>query len=166
MLRERLARQHHLKMDYPTRSALIIAYDWSPSAEIGAVRVEKIACELNSHGIEPIVLTVRESNYENVFREAKRFGFPIVRTGTLPNPIKSYQYLKKQLLKILGVKSVRPHSHLGSAANNSSTLESKSSFSYFRRTILSLLYMPDEFQGWIPFGIVKAIGMIKAGIFH
>lgn len=149
-------------MKYPTRTVLIIAYDWSPSAEIGAVRVEKIACELDSHGIKPVVLTVRESNYENSFSEVKKFNFPIVRTRAFPNPVKGYQFLKKQLLKILGVKTIGPQSHLWSVEKSSTDSKSKLPFSRFKRTILSLLYMPDEFQGWIPFGIVKAIRIIKA----
>jgi len=41
-----------LTQDTP-KGVLIIAYDWPPSAEVGAVRVEKIARSLNAHGFMP-----------------------------------------------------------------------------------------------------------------
>jgi glycosyltransferase involved in cell wall biosynthesis len=140
---------------------LIITYDWPPSADVGAVRVEKIAGSLNARGIKPVILTTRESNYERVFREKKTFAFPVIRTREVPSPLKAYKYLKSLILKTRGSTDLNGS---GNKSQRSSAQTSESIFrtSYLKRLVLSLFFMPDEFQGWLPFAVLKAMSVMRA----
>ncbi|WP_447986166.1 glycosyltransferase [Nitrospira sp. Nam74] len=140
---------------------LIITYDWPPSADVGAVRVEKIARSLDALGIMPVILTTRESNYERVFRQKKEFSFPVIRTREVPSPLKAYKYLKSLILKTRGSKDLNGS---GNKSQRSSCQTAESIFrtSYLKRLVLSLFFMPDEFQGWLPFAVLKAMSAMKA----
>ncbi len=141
------------------KSVLIATYDWSPSADVGAVRVEKIARALSGHDIIPIILTTRETNYQRVFRESKNFSFPIIRTRELPSPLTLYKYLKNALSKTRGAHDLLND---GSSKTQSSSAQLPSSqHSYLKRFILSMLFTPDEFQGWLPFAVLNALTAIK-----
>ena len=89
------------------KAVLIVSYDWPPSAEVGAVRVQKIAAYLHREGWTPIILTVKESHYERVFKEQGDGSFRVLRTGCLPSPLKTYPYVKKVFGKLRG-QSRRP----------------------------------------------------------
>jgi glycosyltransferase involved in cell wall biosynthesis len=143
------------------KRALIIAYDWPPSAEVGAVRVEKIARSLNAHDILPVIVTTHESNYERTFAEKKKFSFPILRTREMPNPLKAYKYLKSCMSKLRGSQKCLNGSDNKSEFSLPQSRKCSPRTSYLRRLILSLFFTPDEFQGWLPFAVVKAINAIK-----
>ena len=87
-------------MDENSKTVLIVSYDWLPSAEIGAVRPGKIARYIAYQGWTPIILTVKESSYERIFKEKETSAFTILRTSSVPSPLKAYGYTKKIIGKL------------------------------------------------------------------
>lgn len=147
-------------MNDDRKPILLISYDWPPSAEVGAVRVQKIARCLSDQGWTPIILTVEESYYERVFKEKCPFAFEAIRTGCIPSPLKAYRYAKQ----VLGsLRSSRQSSLDGVQASLlKESGAARSPIAYVRRLILSMLFMPDEFLGWLPLAVLKGMSAVKA----
>jgi glycosyltransferase involved in cell wall biosynthesis len=141
------------------KSVLLVTYDWPPSAEVGAVRVQKIARYLREHGWAPIILTVKESYYERVFTGKDASLFQILRTGCIPSPLKAYAYAKKT------IGNFKTHNQLRMGGVQASVLKqsrgARAFIAYVRRLLLSMLFTPDEFLGWFPLGAPKAISAIN-----
>jgi glycosyltransferase involved in cell wall biosynthesis len=146
-------------MNETRKPILLISYDWPPSAEVGAVRVQKIARYLREHGWAPIILTVKESYYERVFTEKDASSFQILRTGCIPSPLKAYAYAKKSI----GNFKTQNQSCRGGvqASVQKQPRGARAFIAYVRRLLLSMLFTPDEFLGWFPLGVPKAISAIN-----
>lgn len=142
---------------------LILAHSWPPDANVGAVRPVYLARQLARLGWQPIIITVREHYYElqNPAGVAGTDSALVIRTRCLPNPRKGYLWIKDQLAKIrrlannlpatLTDEKVPPNGGYGLTPPGSSPL---------KRTLLSLLYTPDEFLGWFPFAIYASLRAI------
>ena len=146
-------------MDENSKTVLIVSYDWLPSAEIGAVRPGKIARYIAYQGWTPIILTVKESSYERIFKEKETSAFTILRTSSVPSPLKAYGYTKKIIGKLRQSRRFLKKDQRAPSQQESS--RSRSPLAYAKRLILSMLYMPDEFQGWLPIAILKGCSVIK-----
>ena len=149
-------------MDENNKAVLLISYDWPPSAEVGAVRGHKIGRYIARHGWAPTILTVKESYYERVFTEKDVSPFPLFRTHCMPSPLKAYAYAKRFMGKLRKLAPTRPLMNDQRRPVLKKQRGLMSALGYGRRLVLSLLYMPDEFQGWLPIAFLKGRAVIKA----
>ena len=150
-------------MDHRPRNVLIIAFDWPPSAAVGAVRPAKLARHLLRHGWNPIVVTAKEQYYEqlNTGADAGNRDMLVRRTGCLTGPLAIYSGLKKGLFKLVGREDEWTKSTLIGKEGKDPQLESRAFLSVVRRLILSLLDTPDQLQGWLPPAVAAAVRIVK-----
>ena len=138
------------------RYVLLIAYYWPPSTEVAVVRVEKLARHLTKLGWKPIILTVNPWHYEHISRSESEETFSVLRTPAFISPLKGYATVKMMIQRLRRRSRVfsEGHGSYGEPHNESFVATA-------RRLCLSLLFTPDEFQGWLPFAIYRAISSIK-----
>lgn len=142
-----------------TKSVLIVAYHFPPDSAIGARRTEKFVRHLPTHGWQSHVLTVQSRYYQHIDSSlnGKASGAQsIVRTRMFLNP--RYSYLK--------VKQLIPPSVRWRVSKRKSLNESVESMpvqckSRWRRLLLSLMLLPDEKQGWVPFAFLSGLRMLR-----
>jgi glycosyltransferase involved in cell wall biosynthesis len=140
------------------RRLLFIAYQFAPSLEMGARSCAQIARYLPRHGWSPVVLTAQEKYIEERYRgsdgEIAELGAPdaIVRTRLLPHPFDLYRWLRSTFRR-------RPQSDGGAGAVET-IVEVDRPFDEkgrLRRSILSVLSIPDMYTGWILPAIVAGL---------
>jgi glycosyltransferase involved in cell wall biosynthesis len=144
------------------KSVLIIAYSWPPDNCVGSLRPAYLAKQLAEHGWQPIVVTVREDYYE--YLDPRRAVNPgnalVMRTRCLPNPRSLYLEAKKTLFAVLGWQR-RFDEIMLRGRECQEQQGSESSLGGVKRHLLSLLYTPDECQGWIPPGVIASLKAIR-----
>jgi hypothetical protein len=126
----------------------MVTYDFPPSRVMGAQACAQLARHLPLYGWAPIVLTVRERHIED--RDLVTKPAPlgaVIRTGVLPHPLAIYRQLKTRLSR----RAQSRHGGEGSRAKTGN----------LRRWVLSLLWMPDPYAGWIPPAVVAGLGAIR-----
>ena len=128
---------------------------------MGAVRPVYLARQLARLGWQPIVVTVQERYWElkNTAGVAGTDSALVIRTHCLPNPRQGYLRLKNLVTRC---RQRSPDLAANSAgADKTSSPEGqgipRSIPGPLKRTLLSLLYTPDEFQGWFPFALVASL---------
>jgi hypothetical protein len=144
------------------KNALIISYLWPPSGAVGAIRPAKLAKVLNLHDWKAVIVTVKERYYEQLCEASKEQGCndTVIRTICLGNPRLLYVWMKARLFKLRGREKEFTASILrGSVENQVPGTDSFLSAS--RRICLSLLYTPDEHQGWLPFAIASCLRVVR-----
>ena len=143
-----------------SKSILLLAYSWPPDVSVGAVRPVYLTRQFVRLGWHTIVVTVRERYYERLNTSGVMGADSafVIRTHCLPHP--RYAYLwAKNFLTLLFRRVPPPAADV--KTDKISTLDgqkvSKPALGWLKRTILSLLYTPDEFQGWFPFALVASL---------
>jgi len=145
----------------PPRSVLILAHSWPPDAYVGAVRPVYLARQLARLGWQPVVVTVQERYYElkNTAGVAGTDSALVIRTRCLPNPRRAYLWLKnlvaRRRRRSPALTTSSPATDEMSSPQGQGV--SRSIPGRLKRTLLSLLYTPDEFQGWFPFALVASL---------
>lgn len=139
------------------RRVLVITYNWPPDASVGGVRPLKVATQLRANGWEPIVLTVKDQYYGKLDPSSSRLDseFVTIRTGCLPTFPNMYLALRSWFRWFLpgpapqssGPSVSEPTYEKANGPRRDSTL---------RRMLLSLMYTPDEYIGWLPFAVMHA----------
>src|SRR5262249_23492481 len=139
------------------RRLLFIAYQFSPSLEMGARSCAQIARYLPRHGWSPVVLTAQEKYIEERYRgsvdEIAELGLPdtIVRTRLLPHPFDLYRWLRSTFRRktqdaVAGAA--------GTAVEADTPLSQKGRL---RRLLLLALSIPDMYTGWILPAVVAGL---------
>lgn len=134
---------------------LIISYYWPPSGGSGVQRWMYFAKYIQEHGIEPVVLTVKEtqasysSTDETLVKEVKHVR--TVKTSTL-EPIRLYSFLKSGSSK----KEI-PQGNVGG--------KKPGIVDKLARHIRANYFIPDARVGWNPYAFKKAKALLKSETF-
>lgn len=138
---------------------LIIAYHFPPDASIGAVRSAEFVLHLPEFGWEPVVLTVKDKYHQSLDRE--RYGDlqngRIYRTDMLPSPNDLLLALKKRIGRKKDAKAESKKEWFDDKSAAEKTVESLKK--KIRRCYNSLIYLPDNIQGWIPFAFFRGLAI-------
>lgn len=145
-------------MDWQGRSVLLITYNWPPDLSVGSVRPVHLARGLARNGWRPIVLTVDERYYELKHSETTNSpsDITVIRTRRFLSPREIYAFLKKVLRPLQGEV---PIVHENVVAGNSSG--SNRWLARLKRSIVSLVNIPDEYVGWIPFAVWGGVRAVR-----
>lgn len=140
------------------RSVLVISYNWPPDLSVGAVRPVHLARGLSRIGWRPVVLTVDERYYDLKHPETALdlCDVVVVRTRRLLSPREVYAFLKR-----LVCRAKEKAASGQEAARTRADIESPRWRTWFKKTILSLVNMPDEYIGWVPFGVWRGLRVIR-----
>lgn len=142
------------------KSVLVIAYHFTPDSAIGARRTERLVRYLPSCGWISHVLTVKPCYYQHTDNAPPAHDTEvasITRTLMIRNP--RYIYLKAKQLLPLRFRQFLKSRRTKTVDENQAPGECKSGW---RRLLLSLLLLPDEKQGWLPFAVFSGL-MTVAG---
>jgi glycosyltransferase involved in cell wall biosynthesis len=145
------------------KNVLIISYLWPPSGAVGAIRPSKLARLLRQHGWTAVIVTVKERYYEHLNKagDEKVCTGTVIRTKCLGNPRQPYVRMKARLFKWMG-REGEFKANLLKGSVNTVGVKSDSFMSVIRRLFLSLLHIPDEQQGWLPFAIAPCLRALKS----
>ena len=135
---------------------LLVAYHFPPVGGLGAAgsqRMHKFAKHLPAFGWEPIVLTLREDEYEDYLKidsslmEQVSRDLQIERTGKfrLLTPLLT---LKNTVLRRRN-RSESPSDGDAAVAAGVAPRQSKSAYQKFKDAVTDLFEIPDETAGWI-----------------
>jgi glycosyltransferase involved in cell wall biosynthesis len=143
------------------QSVLILAFSWPPDGYVGAVRPVYLARQLARLNWQPVIVTLQERYYEvqNPSGIAGTDSAVVIRTRYVPNARYVYLWLKR---KFGWLRQRNSHSATTSVSaddriTNDVKNSSASTSGPIRRSIVSLLYTPDEHQGWFPFALVASL---------
>ena len=145
-----------------SKKVLVVCYHFPPSAAVGGIRAAKFCKYLPGHGWQPIVLTVAEDDLEETSPAAGKMipeGLRVVRAPMWPG-------LRQIYLRLRG-KSGAEVSHKEQAfisedIQSSSPWQRKESLaSRIKRFMLSLMWLPDDIQGWYPPGVSAGVRLFK-----
>jgi glycosyltransferase involved in cell wall biosynthesis len=145
------------------KNVLIISYLWPPSSAVGSIRPSKLAKLLGQHGWKAMIVTVKERYYEQLGKtveEGSLNGF-VIRTKCLGNPRLLYVWMKARLFRMMGRENEFKANVLRGSAKGAMVRETDSLLSASKRFFLSLLHIPDEQQGWLPFAIPACLKAIR-----
>ena len=149
------------------RRVLFISYHYPPDSEIGAKRAARLAKCLIGYGWQAAVLTVKEKFYERVDRSDGVRGIDTYRTGMF----RSVRFLLPRAKGLLARITRRAQHDVENAPRRSEAIAvrkapmpasdaSRDSVSWIKRFILSMIYLPDDKQGWIPFGLQRCLRLL------
>jgi glycosyltransferase involved in cell wall biosynthesis len=132
---------------------LLIHFSFPPDGTVGSQITAKFAKYLPQCGWEPHVLTAKERYYTQIdpttVRDVVRWDL-VHRTATIPHPRHAY----------LAVKALFNGSHRAAGAAEAPHAAA-SARSGLRRTLRSLLTVPDDVTGWIPPAVMAGLWLIK-----
>ena len=151
------------------RQVLLLSYHWPPDFSVGTVRSVKLVKHLSLSGWQPVVVTVRPQYYEILDPDPPKIPADIVtvRTRCLPNPRKAYMWLKQMWLKFRRQEAVFQETVMFNRGNFSQASLHESPVARAKRIVLSLIYAPDQFQGWLPFAVMQSlVALRRYGIEH
>jgi glycosyltransferase involved in cell wall biosynthesis len=148
------------------KSILFISYHFPPDAEVGAKRISRLAWFLHEKEWDVGVLTVKEKYYHQ--KDPSFFTMSLATYRT--KMVESIRFLFGDV-RGWGARlfhrsrNERRHSPSSSPSNRAPcTVETASArnenlFGAARRFCLSLIWCPDDRQGWIPFGLSKCLSL-------
>lgn len=130
---------------------LLIAYAFPPDPAVGSLRAAKVADALRAAGHEVQVLTAGIGREEST--EPPPPWLHIVRP--LPGPLQLYRRLKRA--RWLGRRD-RPQ------PANEGAYATPTHIPWWKRQVLSLVWLPDDLQGFIPPAFLRARQIIRQGV--
>jgi len=136
------------------RRVLMIAFYTFPAAEVGARRTDRFARYLPRFGWEPVVLTVKEKYYSRCETAEQSLGSTYIARTYAPMPLVWYH--NRKLQRCRGRESHRSEPYATPVIHRTSSPR----FS-LRSQIAQGLQVPDEFNGWIPFGVWEGWKLIR-----
>ncbi len=135
------------------KKVLVIAYYFPPLGGGGTLRTVKFVKYLRSFGWEPVVLTVKSPHYlaEDPWLEKQ-----------LPENLAIFR--SKAFLPGRFFRKALQHSYDGENETTRPAILKRlagAGFTFGKSLVYSLAFTPDEFVGWIPFGVRKGIEVIE-----
>ncbi len=135
------------------KKVLVIAYYFPPLGGGGTLRTVKFVRYLREFGWEPVVLTVKSPHYlaEDPWLEQQ-----------LPENLRIFR--SRAILPGRFFRKALHHSYdeQVSACVNPLKNALAAGFSFGKKLVYSLAFTPDEFVGWIPFAVRKAVQVAKS----
>jgi glycosyltransferase involved in cell wall biosynthesis len=158
-----------VKSQGAVKRVLFISYYYPPDSQIGAKRAAKLAKCLMENGWQVGVLTVKEKFRERIDRSYDVPGVEVYRTGMFESVRFALPRLRALLarLKRPGRGGGRGDDPAGGrpAVREAPEPERNPSGhapSWIRRFIFSMIWLPDDRQGWIPFGLRRFLGLLSS----
>jgi len=140
-------------MANPMKKVLIVAYYFPPLGGGGTMRTVKFVKYLREFGWEPVVLTVKAPHYlaEDSWLESQ-----------LPEDLRVYR--SRAFLPGRFFRKTLNHSYADPDSRRQSAFKRllKSGFQFGKNVVYTLAFTPDEYVGWIPFAVKKALQLIEA----
>ncbi len=158
------------------KSILLVTFHFPPDAEVGAKRMARLANFLKNDGWDVGVLTVKERFYPQRDDSIVVDGVSVYRT----HMIESARFLIEKIKRVFrrsrngsggegglnggggeggpGGASRREKNERSAAAGNK---RRAGVFSWLERLIISLIWCPDDSQGWIPFAFLKCLSLSR-----
>lgn len=127
---------------------LAILHQFPPDRAVGAQSCAQICRYLPSSGWEVTVLTVREDYFAPADqRRNNGFEGTVIRTGVIPHPFEIYRWLKSRATKREG--------------QGQAVVRGSENAHSFRRSLRSLLEVPDAYTGWILPAVASGLAAIR-----
>jgi len=126
---------------------LAILHQFPPDRAVGAQSCAQICRYLPSFDWDVSVLTVHERYFRVDQHPSNGYSGTVIRTGVIPHPFEFYRWLKARTFE--PERQIQPTSH-GSEKGSS-----------LRRSIRSLLEVPDSYTGWILPAVLSGLGAIR-----
>jgi glycosyltransferase involved in cell wall biosynthesis len=151
------------------KRVLLISYHYPPDSQIGAKRAARLAKYLMENQWKVGVLTVREEFYERVDRSYDVPGVDVRRTGMF----ESIRFALPRAKQLIGRLRRASRANGGDAprerkrpdirdATIPESYESRGPLSWIRRFMFSMIWLPDDRQGWVPFGVCRCLSLVGA----
>jgi glycosyltransferase involved in cell wall biosynthesis len=145
------------------KSILLVTYHFPPDAEVGAIRMTRLANYLKNHGWDVGVLTVQERYYPDRDDSVTVEGITLYRTRMFESVRFLFGRIKnafRQARAALG-RTERdepaPPCDGSDAGVRFRSTRTYGNLSWISRFVLSLIWCPDDKQGWIPFAFLKCL---------
>ena len=140
-------------------SILFISYHFPPDAAVGAKRIAKLAGFLKDGGYKVGVLTVKAKYFERNDYSLCDDELEVYRTSMLPSARLLYLRIKKILGRVRnsGTDGVSASEYAPEMNDEGSS----GPLGWIKRAILSIIWLPDYFQGWVPFGFTRCLRLRK-----
>lgn len=141
------------------KNVLMIAYYFPPIGGTAVQRIVKFVKYLPSYGWNPIVLTVKDGHYYYFDHDLINQISPqtkIYRTWSF-EPAKIYKKIKKRVeneTSSIRKEDTTKGTRLPNPYHNVQT-------SYLKSFIANWLFVPDDYIGWLPFALTRALQVIK-----
>ena len=159
----------NVKSQGAVKRVLFISYHYPPDSQIGAKRVAKLAKCLMENGWQVGVLTAKEKFCERIDRSYDVSGVDVYRTGMFESVRFALPRLRAPLawLKRSRWGSGRGEDPAGGrpTVREAPVPESGPSghaHSWIKRFIFSMIWLPDDRHGWVPFGLRKLLGLLSS----
>jgi glycosyltransferase involved in cell wall biosynthesis len=137
---------------------LMIVYHFHPDLEVGAVRSVKFAKYLPTFNWLPVVLTVKESYYQNLDQQSLGFDCAITRTSKWPTLNDFYLMLRRKTRQ--EARAANAQNTGGKTAYSTDAYVLKRP-RLWKRVIDSLSCTPDDKIGWIFPGVAAAVKLVN-----
>lgn len=135
-------------------NVLLVAYSFPPDPLVGSFRAAKVAAAFRAAGHQVDVLTARLPG-ESAPVRLDEPDLRVHAVRTIPNP----RHLYIRLKSLLGRTK---------KAGNVSRLEgegaSRQTASRWKRLVISMLWLPDDMQGFIPTALARSLPLMKRGV--
>ncbi|MDZ7859293.1 MAG: glycosyltransferase [Candidatus Krumholzibacteriota bacterium] len=147
------------------KSILFITYHFPPDSEIGGKRTARLAKFFREKGWNVGVLTVKERYYEIRDDSFTVDDIVVYRTYMFKNVRFLYLNIKKWFKKKLKNQSYTNRDIHYREVDGKNDIGAEKTFSLrlfsrLKRYILSLVWLPDDHQGWVPFALFKCLSII------
>lgn len=146
------------------QKVLMVTHSWPPDACVGAVRPVNIVRATRTLGWQTTILTVQARYYR--YRQQPDDNEPalaqVARTFCIPHPLELYRAAKKWLP---GTSRSAVSAHVSweddSTTRTNSRTGVRSIASRIRQVLVSMLNIPDEQLGWLPFAVWRGRRLIQ-----
>ena len=157
------------KLKGVARRVLFISYHYPPDSQIGAKRAARLAKFFMQNGWDVGVLTVQEKFYERVDRLYGIRGVDLHCTGMFRSVRLLIPRAKRQIGRLKRVvrcdEGRIPGKSEGLAVQEAPIPVSGASrdpVPWIKRFIISMIWLPDDRQGWVPFGLWRCLKLLPA----
>lgn len=142
------------------KKVLIVAYHFPPSNAVGALRPAKFAEYLPEFGWEPTVLTAPAEGVNGVVQFEADPAVP----RDLVEPWPGLRQVAQAVARLRRGRGARPNQASASAADagwREAYLRDAVNDSVLRNLVYSLMWLPDDRQGWIGPAVIQGLAAIR-----
>ena len=151
------------------KRVLFISYYYPPDSQIGAKRVAKLAKCLMENGWRVGILTVKEKFCERIDRSYDVPGVDVYRTSMFQSMRFALPRLRALLARLKRTQRGSGQGEGLAKAGRPPIREAPvpefgplgRAHSWIRRFIFSMIWLPDDRQGWVPFGARRFLGLLS-----